>query len=122
MALFEAAGCTAKVSSIHVNGWFGSYDKLTMTRLLMREAFAVDHRRDRARFVFAGDSPNDQPMFGFFPASVGVANLRRFLPGLADAAALAHRRARAATGFAELADLLLAAREPPRAQPSASSR
>ena len=31
-AIFEDAGATAKVSSIHVNGWFGHYDKLTMTR------------------------------------------------------------------------------------------
>ncbi|MCB2173908.1 HAD-IIB family hydrolase, partial [bacterium] len=34
VALFEAAGATAKISSIHVNGWFGSYDKLTMTKRL----------------------------------------------------------------------------------------
>ena len=61
--LFEAAGCTAKVSSIHVNGWFGSYDKLTMTRLLLREVFAVDLDGALDRFVFVGDSPNDQPMF-----------------------------------------------------------
>ena len=27
-AIFEAAGATAKISSIHVNGWFGNYDKL----------------------------------------------------------------------------------------------
>jgi HAD superfamily hydrolase (TIGR01484 family) len=121
VALFEAAGCTAKVSSIHVNGWFGSYDKLTMTRLLMREAFDVDIDQDRARFVFAGDSPNDQPMFGFFPASVGVANLRRFLPGLAHAPRWL-TMGEGGHGFAELADLLLAVREPPRAQPSTSSR
>ena len=82
VALFEAAGCTAKVSSIHVNGWFGSYDKLTMTRLLLAEAFEIDLDADPDRFVFVGDSPNDQPMFAFFPASVGVANLRRFLPTL----------------------------------------
>jgi HAD superfamily hydrolase (TIGR01484 family) len=105
VALFEAAGCTAKVSSIHVNGWFGSYDKLTMTRLLMREAFDVDIDQDRA----------------FFPASVGVANLRRFLPGLAHAPRWL-TMGEGGHGFAELADLLLAAREPPRAQPAASSR
>src|SRR5262245_35310547 len=28
--LMREAGLTAKVSSIHVNGWFGSYDKLAM--------------------------------------------------------------------------------------------
>ena len=37
--IFAAAGAQAKVSSIHVNGWFGAYDKLAMTRRLFREAF-----------------------------------------------------------------------------------
>ena len=31
-SIFESMGATAKVSSIHVNGWFGAYDKLTMAR------------------------------------------------------------------------------------------
>lgn len=111
VALFEAAGCTAKVSSIHVNGWYGSYDKLTMTRLLMLEAFGIDVEKDRERFVFAGDSPNDQPMFGFFrETSVGVANLQRFLPRLETRPRyLTH--AEGGHGFAELAELLLAARQ-----------
>jgi HAD superfamily hydrolase (TIGR01484 family) len=109
VALFEAAGCTAKVSSIHVNGWYGSYDKLTMTRLLMKEAFGIDIDEDRGRFVFAGDSPNDQPMFAFFPLSVGVANLRRFLPALASRPRWL-TAAEGGHGFAELAELLLAAR------------
>jgi len=32
VALMQARGLTAKVSSIHVNGWFGAYDKLAATR------------------------------------------------------------------------------------------
>ena len=77
-ALMRAAGLTAKVSSIHVNGWFGDYDKLAMTRTLFRERFALDLDAANASVVFAGDSPNDAPMFGFFRNSVGVANVRRF--------------------------------------------
>ena len=42
------------------------------------------------RFVFAGDSPNDAPMFGFFPNAVGVANVRGFLDRIADAARVHH--------------------------------
>jgi HAD superfamily hydrolase (TIGR01484 family) len=109
VALFEAAGCTAKVSSIHVNGWFGCYDKLTMTRLFLGEALGIDLDADPARFVFVGDSPNDQPMFGFFPASVGVANLRRFLPRLTTPPRWL-TAAEGGHGFAELAWLLLEAR------------
>jgi HAD superfamily hydrolase (TIGR01484 family) len=109
VALFEAAGCTAKVSSIHANGWFGCYDKLTMTRLFLGEALGIDLDADPARFVFVGDSPNDQPMFGFFPASVGVANLRRFLPRLTTPPRWL-TAAEGGHGFAELARLLLEAR------------
>ena len=52
-------GATAKVSSIHVNGWFGSYDKLGMTRIMLRGASPSILTREREKFVFAGDSPND---------------------------------------------------------------
>ncbi len=109
--IFLAHGATAKISSIHVNGWFGDYDKLTMTRRLMREAFAVDLdvEGERARYVFAGDSPNDSPMFGFFPHSVGVANVA----AQADLCAHLPRWVTAqpfGAGFVELADALLAAR------------
>src|SRR5260370_18161916 len=76
--IFEAHGAHAKVSSIHVNGWFGDYDKLTTSRLMMRELFGVDLEAARTRYVFSGDSPNDAPMFGFFPNAVGGANLRAF--------------------------------------------
>ncbi len=108
-ALFEAAGATAKVSSIHVNGWFGSYDKLGMTRIMLRECFAIDLDASRSEFVFAGDSPNDAPMFGFFPHAVGVANVRDFADRLAAAPAYV-TPSRGGEGFVELADALIAAR------------
>jgi HAD superfamily hydrolase (TIGR01484 family) len=108
VALMHDEGMTAKVSSIHVNGWFGRYDKLSMTRTLMREAFGIDVGAERARFVFAGDSPNDAPMFAFFPNAVGVASLRRFLDRIATPPAYITAR-EAGAGFAELADALLAA-------------
>ena len=108
-ALMRGRGLTAKVSSIHVNGWFGAYDKLGMTRTLMREAFGIDLDAARADFVFAGDSPNDAPMFGWFPHAVGVANVRRFAGRLAHEPAWV-TTAPAGAGFCELAGSLLAAR------------
>jgi len=77
-ALMREAGLTAKVSSIHVNGWFGAYDKLAMARHLFAERFGLDLEAANASVAFVGDSPNDEPMFGFFENSVGVANVRRF--------------------------------------------
>jgi hypothetical protein len=37
VSIMESEGLTAKVSSIHVNGWFGGYDKLSTSRLMLRE-------------------------------------------------------------------------------------
>jgi HAD superfamily hydrolase (TIGR01484 family) len=107
--IFERHGAHAKVSSIHVNGWFGDYDKLTTSRAMMQELFGVDLTAERARYVFAGDSPNDAPMFGWFPNAVGVANVADF------ADRLQHRprwitAGRSGEGFVELAEALLAAR------------
>jgi len=109
-ALMREAGMTAKVSSIHVNGWFGSWDKLGTARLMLAERHGVDLDAQRERIVFAGDSPNDEPMFAFFPHAVGVANVLD-----------AHERltalpawitpSRAGAGFVELAAALLAARD-----------
>jgi HAD superfamily hydrolase (TIGR01484 family) len=108
VAIMREAGLTAKVSSIHVNGWFGEYDKLGMTRTLARERFATDLDARRAEYVFVGDSPNDAPLFAYFPHSVGVANVRRFA-GRIDAWPAYVTRAAAGAGFAEVADRVLAA-------------
>lgn len=111
LALFGEAGATAKISSIHVNGWFGTYDKLSMTRLALRELFAVDidDPAQRESIVFAGDSPNDAPMFDFFPNSVGVANVREF-GDLVKTLPRWVTEKRSGEGFVELASALLAAR------------
>jgi HAD superfamily hydrolase (TIGR01484 family) len=107
VALMQAHGMTAKVSSIHVNGWFGAYDKLGMTRTLLQEVFSCDLDAERDAFVFAGDSPNDAPMFAYFPNAVGVANVRRFLDRIATPPAFVTLR-EAGAGFAELTDFILA--------------
>jgi len=109
VALMQQAGLTAKVSSIHVNGWLGSYDKLSMTKTVMRECFGIDLDARRGEFAFAGDSPNDAPMFAFFPYAVGVANIRAFSGRLSAEPAYV-TQAESGAGFCELVDFLLAAR------------
>ena len=109
VALFEAAGATAKYSTAHVNGWFGDWDKLAMTRILFRDYFGLDLDRCRDRVAFIGDSPNDVPMFGYFPLAVGVANLDFFGDRLSARPAYV-TRARGGQGFAEFAEALLKAR------------
>jgi hypothetical protein len=107
VAIMREEGMTAKVSSIHVNGWFGEYDKLGMTRTLMRERFAVELDARRTEYVFIGDSPNDSPLFAYFPHAIGVANVRRFA-GRVDCWPAFVTREPAGAGFAEVAARLLA--------------
>ena len=101
----RAKGLTAKVSSIHVNGWFGRYDKLACTRLLFAD-LGIDLERARLEVVYIGDSPNDSAMFDFFENSVAVANIERFAGRLA-ASPKYVTRAAAGAGFAELVAHLL---------------
>ncbi|HHO54045.1 MAG TPA: HAD family phosphatase [Deltaproteobacteria bacterium] len=106
VAEFVRAGATAKVSSIHVNGWYGRFDKLEGCRGLLRDAFGIDLDAARHRWIYAGDSPNDEPMFAFFPHAVGVANVRAFLDRM-DAHPAYVTPSSGGHGFAELAAHLL---------------
>lgn len=104
---FTSVGAEAKVSSIHVNGWFGSYDKLSTARQYLADRHGFDVEDENAACVFVGDSPNDQPMFRFFTHGIGVANVSRFR--------LDHpprwvTHGMSAEGFAEVADALLEVR------------
>lgn len=106
LLLFQKAGAQAKISSIHVNGWFGNYDKLTMTKLLLKEIFGLDADSKNEHILYIGDSPNDCPMFEFFAHSVGVANIRAFEGELSSEPAWITEKT-GGYGFAEMVDILL---------------
>jgi HAD superfamily hydrolase (TIGR01484 family) len=76
--IFKKHGANCKVSSIHVNGWFGNYNKLGMAKILAQERWKLDLDTSKGRFLFCGDSPNDEPMFQYFPHTAGVKNVLRF--------------------------------------------
>ena len=77
-AIFQRHGAHAKISSIHVNGWFGDFDKVTTTRLFIAEELGLDLDGDNEQFAFVGDSPNDEPLFSSMSNSIDVANIREF--------------------------------------------
>ena len=77
--IFKKYGATPKVSSIHVNGWFGNYDKLATCRLFCMREFQLDFEKNLQEMAYVGDSPNDSPMFKAFTHSIGVANIQRFI-------------------------------------------
>ncbi len=109
VALMQAAGMTATVSSIHVNGWFGHHDKLSAAHWMAQRLFGRRLDGEIGRWIYVGDSTNDQTLFGAFPLSVGVANLRRFAAQLHTWPAWITEGERGA-GFAEVAARLLQAR------------
>ncbi len=108
-AEFIQAGCMAKVSSIHVNAWIGTHDKLTMSLKLIAELAENESKNSIGGIAYCGDSANDEPMFAHFSLGIGVANIRPFLPMMK-----AHPRyitgAAGGAGFAEFAEAVLAAR------------
>ena len=108
VAVFTRHGATAKVSSIHVNGWFGDFDKLSMCRRCCEELLGLGPL-DPARAAYVGDSPNDEPMFAAFSHSVGVANVRRWTDRMEHLPAYV-TQADGGAGFAELMEVVLSRR------------
>ena len=107
--IFISHGCHAKISNIHVNGWLGEYDKLSMVQLWLKKAYgeSVDDLLDG--YTFCGDSPNDEPMFEFFPKSCAVANIREFIDTLEHHPTFI-TPSKGGLGFCELVDRILAHR------------
>jgi len=82
--LCHQEGAEAKLSSIHVNTWFGQYDKKTgFKEWLKAGALGLSSSAPKHDdWIYIGDSPNDEPMFEYFTHSVGVANLKRYMSSL----------------------------------------
>lgn len=65
-------GANYAESSIHINAWFGDYDKKKAVKhffqgpLEMKEDYYLEHS------LYLGDSFNDQPLFGYIPTSIGM--------------------------------------------------
>ena len=109
VSIMRAEGLTVSVSSIHINGWLGLHNKLQGADWAVRQLLQTDLATQREKWVFIGDSTNDELMFEAFPNAIGVANVQRF------AAQLTHQPRYITTGergagFAEMVSALLAAR------------
>jgi HAD superfamily hydrolase (TIGR01484 family) len=104
--LMHSAGMTATVSSIHINAWFGEHSKLTGARWIVRALWGRDLDAEIDRWVYVGDSTNDQVMFAHFAHSVGVANIQRFAAQLTHPPRYITPGERGA-GFAQVAQHLL---------------
>ena len=106
VALLQSHGMETSVSSIHIHGCFGHFNKWTGAQWIVRELFKRDLTSELDKWVFVGDSGNDQAMFQHFTHSVGVANIRRFEAQLAHLPRYITPSEHGA-GFAEVAKMLL---------------
>ena len=113
--LLQAYGMHTTVSSIHIHGCFGNFNKWQGANWIVRELFQRDLALELDRWAFVGDSGNDQAMFEHFTHSVGVANIRRFEAQLTHLPRYITDGERGA-GFAEVATAIVSAA--PRPVPS----
>jgi HAD superfamily hydrolase (TIGR01484 family) len=110
--ILEEEGLTVAQSSVHINAWFGRFDKATMSDRALQALTGRGLDEDVETRAYAGDSKNDAAMFARVPLSVGVANVAPHLEDLAAAGSAPSwiTAGEGGHGFAELVDALIAAR------------
>ena len=109
-AIIEEEGATYKISSIHINCWFGSFDKVSGVRAFLDgRGRKLEDREVQDSISFIGDSPNDEPLFAAVRTSIAVANIRTFVDRLNRMPAYITERESAA-GFSEAVQVILAKR------------
>lgn len=101
-------GAAGNISSIHVNTWFGDYDKLPMSLLFLKEHYGIENPENCA--IYFGDAANDEEMFGFFPISCGVANILKHADYMEKLPAYITTLP-GGEGFCEAAEILITARK-----------
>ncbi|MBT9490915.1 MAG: HAD-IIB family hydrolase [Paucibacter sp.] len=106
-AVMHAHGLVATVSSIHINGWIGEHSKWTAAAWAVPALLGEEF--DPRRWLYIGDSANDQLMFERMPLTVGVANIALWAPRLRHLPTFVTDGERG-EGFAEMARALLQAR------------
>lgn len=107
ISIFEKHGATAKASSIHINGWFGEFNKLKMAlKFLKNEYSLTSSKKIQSICAFVGDSPNDEPMFEYFENSFAVSNIKEFLNQIKNHPNYLSEK-KGGLGFSEIAKVLI---------------
>ena len=106
MDICRQFGARTQMSSIHVNAWFGEYNKIETSKLYLSRRYGLTEAHMRAHTLYCGDALNDEPMFEFFDLSCGVANVIDVQDRL-NALPKYVTEGRGGLGFAELADVLI---------------
>ena len=77
--IIEEEKAVYKISSIHINCWYGQYDKVSCLRKFLRDKTGKSIEEHQKKIFFTGDSPNDEPIFGEMEYTGAVANIKKFL-------------------------------------------
>jgi hydroxymethylpyrimidine pyrophosphatase-like HAD family hydrolase len=107
--IIESEGAHSSVSSVHAHVQPGDWNKALGIARAVGQALGIDIADQRDRWLFIGDSGNDAAAFAYFPVSVGVANVTRYLPKLPTPPRFVTDGDRG-RGFAEMARYVLEAR------------
>lgn len=101
----------AKLSSIHVNVWYGDYDKKSGLKHFLKNN-PLPQPLQWEELLFIGDSPNDEPLFESFEFSIGVANLKKNLEKLTHQPRWITEK-ECGLGFCEMSDKMIKAKKFP---------
>lgn len=107
--IIEEEGAVYKISSIHINCWYGDYDKLIcFDRFLMD--FTGNHLGNmQDKIIYIGDSPNDEPMFKELKYSAAVNNIVNFMDRM-EYYPVYKSEKDSGDGFKEIVDVILTKR------------
>lgn len=77
--IISEEGGTYKISDIHINCWYGSFNKINGVKEFIQKVYHTDFSLMIKNATYIGDSPNDEPIFRVFPVTIAVANLKNFI-------------------------------------------
>lgn len=106
VAICQDLGAGTAVSSIHINAWFGEFDKRRGTEAFFKDVYGLEGDILQKVCCYCGDAPNDQVMFSHFPLSFGVGNIRKHSKNMQWLPKFVAQHEGGA-GFCEIADALL---------------
>ena len=109
-AIVEEEGANYKRSSIHVNCWYGDYDKLTCFNIFLQDFTGKSLEQMQDRITYFGDSLNDEPMFAKLKSTIAVANIKNFLNKLKSFPTYITEQ-ESAKGFKEATEIIIAKRK-----------
>jgi HAD superfamily hydrolase (TIGR01484 family) len=109
VGLCHQFGAETAVSSIHVNAWFGQYDKKRGALSFFQDVLGLDEFTFKKVCCYCGDAPNDQVMFSYLPLTFGVGNVREHIAAFKDLPSFISQD-KYGKGFSQIASALIAAK------------